>query len=328
MIITRTPLRVSFAGGGSDIRAFYKDEPGAVLSTTINKYIHITVSKHWDQNRIRVAYSVTENVMCADELQHELVRQALLMSGVHAGVEITSISDIPARGSGLGSSSAYTIGVLNALGAYVSGPPPQKILAKMACRIEIDNLGKPIGKQDQYACAIGGIHLIEFMPNEDVVIHHVHLTDANKIELENRLMLFYTGLTRSSDDILAKQSENTRNDKKTRDNLRAMANIARRLKCELDEGNLDALGFALLEGWERKKKLADGISNRIISDAMGKGIRAGALGGKVLGAGGGGFILFYAKPEHHEAIRESVKMRQVPFRLDDRGTYVLYSRAE
>jgi D-glycero-alpha-D-manno-heptose-7-phosphate kinase len=328
MIITRTPLRISFAGGGSDIRAFYRDEPGAVLSTTINKYIHITVSKHWDHDRIRLAYSVTENVMCADELQHELVRQALLMTGIHSGIEITSISDIPSRGSGLGSSSAYTVGMLNALANYKGEAVTNKNLAKMACRIEIDNLGKPIGKQDQYACAIGGLHLIEFMPDENVVIHPVRLTMANRIELENRLMLFYTGLTRKSDGILAKQSENTRNDKKTRDNLRAMANIARQLKCELDEGNIDTLGFALLEGWERKKKLADGISNSIISDVMGKGIRAGALGGKVLGAGGGGFILFYAKPENHEAIREAVKMRQVPFRFDDRGTYVLYSRTE
>lgn len=326
MILTRTPLRISFAGGGSDLRAFYKDEPGAVLSTAIDKYIHITASKHWDPNRVRVAYSVTENVMCADELQHDLVRQALLMSGIHTGVEITSISDIPGRGSGLGSSSAYTIGVLNALGNLNGYRLTNINLAKTACRIEIDNLGKPIGKQDQYACALGDLRLIEFMPDERVNLKTVKFTTTRIVELENNLMLFYTGLTRRSDGILAEQASNTRENKKTRDHLRAMVKLAHTLYDELSEGNIDALGMILLEGWERKKFLASGISNNIISQHIGAGIRAGAGGGKVLGAGGGGFILFYAKPEYHEAVRRAVPLREVPFRIDTRGTHVVYSR--
>lgn len=328
MILTRTPLRISFVGGGSDLRAFYKDEPGAVVSTAINKYIYITAGKHWNPNRVRVSYSTTENVMCADELMHDLVRQAMLLAGVHTGVEITSIAEIPSRGSGLGSSSAYTIGVLNALyrladtfdKEYANAPD---VLARHACQIEISNLGKPIGKQDQYACAYGGLNFITFNPDGYVNVIPIEM-DLNSYEsLQSNLMLFHTKISRGADGILAQQIINTKFDEKVRDHLREMVRLAHVLRQELESGNVDALGSILAEGWERKKRLAPNITNATINRYIEEGIKAGASGGKLLGAGGGGFLLFYVKPQYQDAVREALQLRHVPIRIGVAGSTCL-----
>lgn len=325
MILTRTPLRISFVGGGSDLRAFYKDEPGAVVSTAINKYIYITAGKHWNPDRVRVSYSTTENVMHADELMHDLVRHAMLLTENRTGVEITSIADIPSRGSGLGSSSAYVIGVLNALYRLggIEHPNVVEALAHHACQIEIDILGKPIGKQDQYACAYGGLNFIQFNPDESVIVTSLDMDLKDYMLLQERLMLFYTGIIRGSDGILAQQSANTKSGGRLRGHLRKMVTLAHTLRHEFEAGNVDALGPILAEGWERKKKLSPNISNSEIDGYIEKGINAGASGGKLLGAGGGGFLLFYVKPEYKNEVREALHLRHVPIKIGVAGSTCL-----
>jgi D-glycero-alpha-D-manno-heptose-7-phosphate kinase len=210
MIISRTPLRISFAGGGTDLAAFYKLHSGAVTSTAINKYIYVTINKKFD-HRIRVSYSKTENVDHVDELHHGLVREAMKLTGIDSGVEITTIADIPSRGTGLGSSSTLTVGLLNALYAFKGVMKSRQTLAKEACKIEIDILGEPIGKQDQYIASYGGIQHIQFNPDESVYVDPVICTPEAKQQLGKHMMLFYTGITRKASKILTKQIKNTEN---------------------------------------------------------------------------------------------------------------------
>ena len=225
MIISRTPLRISFAGGGSDLPAYYHKETGAVLSTSINKYIYITVNKKFD-NMIRASYSITEIVDQVEDLRHELIREALHLVAPPNGIEITSISDIPSQGTGLGSSSTYTVGLLNALYAHIGRHAGAEQLAQEACFIEIERCGKPIGKQDQYIAAYGGLQYIQFNSDESVFVDPVICLLDTKIELQRRLLLLYTGLTRSANGILHEQSKNTESDDEKRATLRRMTRLA------------------------------------------------------------------------------------------------------
>ena len=324
LIISRTPLRISFAGGGSDLPAYYRNEPGAVLSTAINKYIYITVNRKFDE-KIRASYSITEIVDTVDELKHELIREALKLVLPPCGIEITSISDIPSSGTGLGSSSTYTVGLLNSLYAHLGQSVGAQRLAREACEIEIYHCCKPIGKQDQYIAAYGGLQYIRFNPDESVFVDPVICSTETKHRLQNSLIMLYTGLTRSADDILREQSENTANERANRRTLRRMARLAGELRDALVVNDLDGFGEALHEGWVEKKKLASGISNPEIDEWYETARRHGALGGKLLGAGGGGFLLLYAHPEHIPDILSALPYLQpVPVRMEPQGSKIIY----
>lgn len=324
MIITRTPLRISFAGGGSDLPAFYERERGAVVSTAIDKYIYITVNPKFD-HKIRASYSVTEIVDSIREVKHELIREALYLLNIKEGIEITSISDIPSQGTGLGSSSSYTVGLLNALYAYQGHMAGAERLADEACHIEIDRCRKPIGKQDQYIAAYGGLQYIRFNSDGTVYTDPVICAPATRRKLQSRLLLLYTGLTRSANAILSEQTNETRSSEEKRASLRHMVNLADQLCEALGRNEIDAFGEILHAGWLEKRKLAAKISNGRIDDWYDRARSAGAIGGKVLGAGGGGFLLLYADPAHHADIcRALPELLPISFCFCPQGSKVIY----
>ena len=324
MIISRTPLRISFAGGGSDLSAFYRHNPGLVISTSINKYIYITVNKKFD-HQIRASYSVTEMVDSVDELQHELIREALRVVGLDGGIEITSISDIPSKGTGLGSSSTYTIGLLNALYAYKGKYVGAERLAREACQIEIDICGKPIGKQDQYIAAYGGLQNIQFNPDESVFVSPVIFSPEIKQKLQKNLLLFYTGITRSADKILKEQTSNTENSREKRAVLQKIVGIAQDMHAALAANDLSGFGEMLHQGWLAKKQMALGISTSLIDEWYQLAQKHGAIGGKITGAGGGGFLLFYAPASRHVEIKKAlIDLQPVNFRFEPQGSKIIY----
>ncbi len=324
MIISRTPLRISFAGGGSDLPAFYRDEPGAVLSTAINKYIYITVNRKFDE-KIRASYSITEIVDHVDELRHELIREALKLVAPPCGIEITSISDIPSQGTGLGSSSTYTVGLLNSLYGHIGQHVGAERLAREACAIEIEHCRKPIGKQDQYIAAYGGLQFIQFNPDESVYVDPVICSQETKVRLQEGLLMLYTGMTRSADNILHEQSLNTTNDHGKRSVVRRMSQLARDLRDALVANDLDGFGETLHESWTEKRKMASGISNPQIDAWYETARRNGALGGKILGAGGGGFLLLYTPQECFlDILRALPELRPIPFHLEPQGSKIIY----
>ncbi len=320
MIITRTPLRISFAGGGTDICDYYRSCGGAVVSAAINKYIYISVNKKFD-NAIRVSYSDTEIVNEVDELRHELVRECLKMAGIKGGIEVTSVADIPS-GTGLGSSSSFTVGVLNALYAYTGRRLSSRQLAERACQIEIDILGHPIGKQDQYAVAYGGINYFKFNKDDSVTYEKVRLCEEDARKMNRTLMVFYTGITRSANGVLKEQKKNTQ---VKMDSLNFIKSQAELLFIELDgKGFDDSFAEILHAGWMQKCKLAGGICNTQIDDYYTKALDAGAKGGKLLGAGGGGFLLFYCDDSYQDKVRKAVGLKQMDFGLDMYGSQVVY----
>ena len=324
MIISRSPLRLSFAGGGTDLSAFYRGEPGAVLSTAINKYIYIAVNKKFDR-RIRASYSVTEIVDQVDDLKHELIREALRLVGLERGVEIASISDVPSEGTGLGSSSSYTVGLLKALYAYVGRDVEADRLAREACRIEIEICGKSIGKQDQYIAAYGGLQYLQFNSDESVSVEPVVCAPAATQKLQRMLLLFHTGLTRSSDALLAEQCSNTEHNAVARRTLQAMAAQAQELRAALVANDLSAFGEILHQGWLAKKRMANGISNASIDAWYERARRHGAIGGKIAGAGGGGFLLLCVPVERRDDVQRALaELRPTPFRFEPQGSKIVF----
>ncbi len=320
MIITRTPLRVSFTGGGTDICDYYRVNGGAVVSTAINKYIYITVNRKFD-NAVRVSYSCTEIVSDINELRHELVRECLKMAGITGNIEITSVADIPS-GTGLGSSSSFTVGVLNALFTYTGRRLSASQLAELACEIEIGVLKHPIGKQDQYAAAYGGLSFFEFLPDETVRYNKIPLHESDYRNMERKLMMFYTGITRSADGVLKEQKKNTSSKLETLDFMKNQACAMYRDMSET--GFNDGFARALQQGWEKKRSLAGTISNDEINALYEKALAAGAKGGKLLGAGGGGFLLFYCDEERQQAVRDALGLKQTDFGIDMYGSQVVY----
>lgn len=324
MIISRTPLRISFVGGGSDIQSYYKYKGGAVVSTAINKYIYITVNKKFD-NRIRVSYSKTENVNQADQIQHPLIRECLKLVGIERGIEVTSMSDIPSEGTGLGSSSSYTVGLLNALYAYKGKYIPAEKLAQDACRIEIEILGDPIGKQDQYIAAYGGLQFIQFFSDGNVDVSPVICSPEIKKRLESQLLLLYTGLTRSSNKILGKQSKNMKKNVQKRDVMERMVNLAYKMQKMLNNNSLKDFGELLDENWLLKRKMAEGVSSEAIDKWYSTAKKNGAEGGKILGAGGGGFLLLYTKKKNRAKILHSLKDLELhDFRFEPQGSKIIF----
>ncbi|HZZ89838.1 MAG TPA: kinase [Caulobacteraceae bacterium] len=324
MIISRTPLRVSFFGGGSDLPAFYRQAGGAVLSTTVDKSVYVTVSRKFD-DAVRVSYSRTEEVSRAGEVQHPLVREALGLLGIEGGIEITSVADIPARGTGLGSSSAFTVGLLNALHAYQGRHASAERLAEEACGIELERCGEPIGKQDQYAAAFGGLNLIRFRPDESVEVTKVFCPPDALAELKRRLLFFYTGATRSASALLAEQSVRAASDRAVIDGTRELSCLAEAAFRTLNAGDIDPLGDMLHRAWGLKRGLNAGVTNPLIDEAYDAATAAGAEGGKLLGAGGGGFLMFLAPPERHGAVRAALSgLRETPFGFSGVGSRIIF----
>lgn len=321
MIISRTPFRVSFAGGGSDLEAFYSGEPGVVLSTAINKYMYLAVKEHFGNN-FRVSYSRTEFADTPEQIQHGIVRECLMYLGARRGLEVVSMADLPAQ-TGLGSSSSFTVGLLHALHSMQGHVVTPERLASEACMIEIERLKEPIGKQDQYIAAYGGLRVIQFNPDGSVFIDPVICTSATRRALEERLMMFFTGITRDARTVLAKQQSGT--DTK-RDVLRKMCSIALQLKDVLTSGrDLNDFGKLLHAGWEAKRSVEESISSPLIDEYYERGLKAGALGGKLLGAGGGGFLLFFCEPHLQDRVREELAtLTELPFGMDLQGSKIVY----
>jgi D-glycero-alpha-D-manno-heptose-7-phosphate kinase len=323
MIISRTPLRMSFAGGGSDLRDYYKHGYGAVLSTTINKYVYITVNKRFTDS-IRVSYSQVEEVKSVDEVKHNLVREALKKTGVKKGVDISYISDmLPAHeGSGLAGSSAIIVGTLNALYAYTGKHTSANQLAEQACDVEIEILKHPIGKQDQYAVAHGGFNFIQFNADESVVVTPIIMPKETRQKLNRNLIAFHTGVNTRSDTVLTEQKKKTETNLEV---LNSMVKLAEELRDALRAGNLTGFGTTLHKGWMSKKKLASNMSNSFIDECYDKAMKAGALGGKILGSGGGGFLLFYCEEKNQDKVRKALAgLKELPFKFEPEGSKIIY----
>lgn len=322
MIIVQTPLRISFFGGGTDFPSFYCAEGGCVLSTTIDKYIFVTVKKRFD-DLLRVGYTRTEMVDRIDEVQHELIREAFRVTGITHGVEVTTMGDIPSAGTGLGSSSTVTVGALQALYTLQGEIVPAERLAREACEIELTRLGKPIGIQDQYIAAYGGFRFIEFNPDGSVSAQRIELDPQIMRRLNESLLLFYTGVTRNSDTILGEQKRNIRNRQQV---LYHMKRLAFKVRDEVLAGNVDAIGEYLHESWELKKQLASQISNHKIDDMYIAARSAGAVGGKITGAGGGGFLLLYCPLDKQDCVRAALhNYQELLFQLEPDGSKVIFN---
>ena len=321
MIITKTPFRVSFCGGGSDMANFYEKYGGCVLSTSINKYCYISIHPYFNENQTLLKYSENELVDSPDQIKHRIFRQVLTDMGVH-GVEISSTADIPG-GTGLGSSSTFTVGLLNTLNCYNGKFVSKDKLAKLACEVEIEKLGNPIGKQDQYGAALGGLNFIKF--NQDGSVSHEPILMEGKTykELQKNLLMFYTGTTRSANTILTEQTKNITSEDKAK-NLLKMCGLAKDMKVALENNDISSFGKILDEGWQLKKELASGIANPAIDEAYEIAMKNGALGGKLLGAGGGGFLLFYCEEEKQDQRKKAIGLRELDFSFERDGTSVIY----
>jgi D-glycero-alpha-D-manno-heptose-7-phosphate kinase len=321
MIISRTPFRMSFIGGGTDLPGFYTREAGAVISTAISKYVYITVNRRFDRT-LRVSYSQTEIADTVDALRHPLFRETMKETGVDSGIEVTSIADVPS-GTGLGSSSSFTVGLFNALHAFGGRFQSAGNLAEQACRLEIDRLNEPIGKQDQYAAAFGGLRRYIFNPDHTVCVDPVICAPEVREDLFDHLVLFYLGGSRSASEILREQASQT--DEKI-EHLRRLRGLVDCFWNVLTaRRDVREIGALLHEGWECKKRLASNISNGKIDEYYHSALKAGALGGKMLGAGACGFLLLFCEPARQSAVRESLRdLRQIPFDYEPEGSKIIY----
>jgi D-glycero-alpha-D-manno-heptose-7-phosphate kinase len=325
MIVTRTPLRISFFGGGSDVEAFYSQHQGAVLSTTIDKYIHLAVQEV-ARPHYKIMYSEIEQVESGNDIKHDRVKEAFRYFNIPSGIEIASFADIPTKGTGLGSSSAFTSGLVQALSAYTSRPMSRYDIADLACRIEIEMCGEKIGKQDQYASTFGGFNFITF-DKESVEVAPLNIPSQTLEMFSDHLLCFYTGQTRSASTILSDQVEKlTRKDSDITFYTKELVDMAHTAKAELRSGRLHNVGALLDDGWRIKKKLSSGISNPFIDQMYEDALKAGALGGKLLGAGGGGYLLLYVPTRHHVSVLEKLKDYQnFVFNFTDKGSSIVYS---
>lgn len=321
MIGTRTPFRMSFIGGGSDLKEFYSITPGCVISTTINKYMYIFIHKYFD-DRIHVKYSKTELVETIEKIKHPIVREALKKFNLN-GIDINSIGDIPA-GTGLGSSSSYTVGLLHSLYTYIDKTVSKEVLANEACELEIKRLKEPIGKQDQYSASYGGLNIIKFNIDGKVDVKPLLLNPEVYNCLQNNLLLFYTGVSRNASDVLYDQRKNMQNDKGKFDCLIRMTELVEESASHLKNENLESFAETLDKNWNLKRSLSGKITNSQIDQIYDLAKKNGAIGGKLLGAGGGGFFVFYCNPNKKNRLRSALKkLREIEFLFDNHGTKVL-----
>jgi D-glycero-alpha-D-manno-heptose-7-phosphate kinase len=324
MIVSCAPFRVSFAGGGSDISVFYRRQRGAVLSCTIAKYSFAIVHQYFNERKYHLKYARSEMTDTLDEVQHPLLREAMRMQKIEPGIEVTSVADIPS-GTGLGSSSSFAVALLNALYAHRSIFASKEQLAREACQLEIDHLKEPIGKQDQYAAAYGGLNFIEFHPNESVTVQPMVLTPAAMSSLESRLMLFYTGDQRDARTLLSKQVASMQSDTDKFATMQRMVDLAYEMRDVLAGEDLDGFGRLLHRGWEMKRSLG-GISYARIDDCYERARAAGAIGGKLAGAGGGGFLVLYCPPNRQAAVCDALSdLKRVDFQFDRAGARVAFA---
>lgn len=321
MIIVQTPLRVSLFGGGTDFPSYFREHGGCVLSSAIDKYIFITIKKRFDQ-KLRIGYTLTEMVDSVDEIKHELIREALRKTGITQGVEVTTMGDIPSAGSGLGSSSTVTVGALHAMHTYNRQFILADRLADEACEIEIDTLGSPIGIQDQYIAVYGGLRFLEFGTDGKVLAQPIQLDVRTMRILNENLLLFFTGITRKANRILKEQKQNISQRLAVLNEMKQLTHAA----CdELHCGNIDAIGTLLNESWQLKKSLASQVSNGVIDDLYQTAIKAGATGGKITGAGGGGFLLVYCPEGRRDSVRQALSgLQELPFKLGQDGSKVIF----
>jgi D-glycero-alpha-D-manno-heptose-7-phosphate kinase len=326
MIVSCAPFRVSFAGGGSDIAQFYRRERGAVLSCSIAKYAFVVVHPYFNASKYHLKYARTELVDQIDNVQHPILREALRMQNIEPGIEIVSVADIPS-GTGLGSSSSFSVALLNALYAHRRMFTPKEVLAQEACMLEIERLGEPIGKQDQYAAAYGGINLIEFERHGGVTVQPLTLPTATAAELEGNLMLFFTGSRRDARTVLGEQVRAIESNEATFRCLQSIVELAYEMRDLLLAGDLDAFGEALHRGWEMKRTISSMISSAAIDQLYARARAAGALGGKIAGAGGGGFLLLYCPKSAQARVREALSgLQTLEFRLDWGGARIAFAQ--
>lgn len=322
MIITQTPLRISLLGGGTDFPDFYLKYGGAVLTTAIDKYVYCIVKERFD-NLIYISYTVKEVVENVRDLKHELVREALIKTGVNKGLEIAFLSDIPATGTGLGSSSSVTVGVLNTLYQYQGKAIEASRLASEACEIEIETLEKPIGAQDQTIAAYGGIKFIEFKKDGRVQVEPVSTNDQTIDDLQKHIMVFFTGKTRKSESVLTEQKNNISNKIPVLQEMAAQAKEGKKL---LEQGKIYELGKLLDKGWELKRSLANGVSDSEIDELYKQVKKAGAIGGKISGAGGGGFMTLLVPTNRRDSVRKAIKgLREMPVGFSVDGSKVIFN---
>jgi D-glycero-alpha-D-manno-heptose-7-phosphate kinase len=322
MIISKTPLRVSLLGGGTDFRGFYLKHGGAVLTLAIDKFIYAIIKQRFD-DLIVLNYSKKEIVSSVNEIRHELIREAMRKTGISKGVEITTLADVHSEGTGLGSSSSVTVGLLNVMYAYQGLQVPAERLAQEACEIEIDILGKPIGVQDQLIAAHGNLCFAEFHTDGSISVAKLDLSGEAKRVFVSNLLLFYTNRTRKADTILKEQKANIADHIAELCHLRDLAYEGRQA---LLEGNFDRIGELLHENWLLKRRLANGISDPQIEEMYETARAAGALGGKITGAGGGGFLLIYCPREKQNAVRAALSQyRELPFMLSRDGSRIIFN---
>ncbi len=320
MIISKTPLRISFVGGGTDLPSFYKNNQGMVISSAINKYIYVIVKERYD-NLIVLNYTSHEIVENIFDIKHDLIRECLIKVGINNGIEITTLADIPSTGSGLGSSSTVTVGLLNALYNYKGINVSAERLAREACQIEIEILNKPIGKQDQYIAAYGGIKKIIFNSDESVIVQDILINAIDRIRLCSNLLLHFTKITRNADVILGQQKANNKTEF-----LLKIADLVPKLEESFDINDFDNLGNLLQANWDLKKELADGITVPEIEEMTKIAKLNGALGFKIAGAGGGGFLLSYVQTDKQDKFRKSMEdYNELPFMFDPYGSRIIFN---
>lgn len=325
MIITRTPFRITLGGGGTDLVSYYSKYGGFICAAGINKYMFININRPIVDDLVRVKYTKSEQVSHRDKLQHDIAREAMRMAGIENSLEIVSMADVPA-GTGLGSSSCYAVGLLNALHTLKRDHISLKSLAEEACRLEIDILNKPIGKQDQYMAAFGGLTVLEIDKQGTVCVRNANVSQANVYDLNRNLLMFYTNTSRSANEILSEQSKGVKEEeKKVVESMHYIKEIGYKILEALESGNLTDVGLLFDKHWQHKKKISEKMSNPRFDEIYAIAKENGALGGKISGAGGGGFFVFYVE-EHHTKFREAMKglgLREMRYRFDLEGTKVL-----
>ena len=322
MIIVQTPLRVSYFGGGTDFKDYYLEHGGSVLSTSIDKYIFVTIKERFDK-KLRVGWTRTEMVDRVEDIQHELIRESMKLTNIQSGIEITTMGDIPSQGSGLGSSSTVTVGSLHAMYSLKGELVSAKRLAEQACEIELDILGKPIGIQDQYIAAYGGLRVFNFCQSGEIKEEKVNLDPVTERRLSTNTLLFFTGVTRKADKILTEQKKNISDRIQILSEMKSLVSVARK---ELEEGNPHAIGELLHQGWELKKQMASKVSNPQLDEMYATARNAGAIGGKISGAGGGGFLLLYCPQDKQESVRSALHgLQELNINLEPDGTKVIFN---
>lgn len=326
MIVVRSPFRLSFVGGGSDLPSFFERHPGCVLSTAIDKYIYLNIHQRFEEG-YRIAYSQVEDVALRDQISHPIVRNALKIMSIDTPLEITSIADIPGKGTGLGSSSSFAVGLATALSTQAGIPFSKMEAAEMACKIEIEMCGEPIGKQDQYAAAIGDYNVIHFFEDGNVKVEPLILDEKLRKDFEDQWVIVYTGATRAAGAILSEQSQGMTDVTKF-ETTKTMASLVPEFNSSLLKGDFEEIGRLLNENWKLKRSLQLNISNELVDGIYETGMAHGAIGGKLLGAGAGGFVFLLVPVERRESVVKSLKeFRLFNFRSDRSGAKVIYESA-